>query len=383
MSARRSSDRLRTWIEIDSRAARKNYDTFRKLIGKKVRLWAVVKSNAYGHGLLAFSNLVDGFGIDGLCVDSLVEGVALRKAGIKKPILVLGYTLPSLYAAAAKNKITISVANYDALRSLAELADKKKKDIPEFHIKIDTGMHRQGFYLEDLSRVIATAASNAVLKRKLTGIFTHFAFATDHTRLAYTERQREAFQKAVRLFENAGFKNLVKHMANTGGTLMGKKYHADAVRVGMGLYGLWPSPELRAQLGRKIKLAPVLSWRTVLTDVKPLRKGDRVGYDLTERIAKSTVMGVLPIGYWHGLPRLQSSTGHMVVNGRRAKILGRVSMDLTVIALAGRARQGDMVTVIGRDGREAISAEEFAEHSGTNNYEYPTRLNPLMERIVL
>ena len=384
MSEKRSSakrpDHLRTWIEIDARAARKNYDTFRKLIGKnappgkKVQLWAVVKSNAYGHGLFVFSKLLADFGVDGFCVDSLVEGVALRKAGIKKPILVLGYTLPSLYAAAAKNEITITISNFDALRALI-----RAKHPPRVHFKIDTGMHRQGFYMEDIPRAIA------MLKKKipLTGIFTHFAFAADMKKPAYTEQQRRVFLKAAELFEDAGFKNLTKHMANTGGTLMNEKYHADAVRIGMGLYGLWPSPELYAQLKRKIILEPVLSWRTILADVKPLKKGDLVGYDLTERIVKNTAMGVLPIGYWHGLSRLQSGIGNVIVNGRRARILGRVSMDLAVIALAGRARLGDVVTIIGRDGKEMISAEEFAERSGTNNYEYPTRLNPLMERVVV
>jgi alanine racemase len=398
MSAKRSSVRqgrrgdlqpngMRTWIEIDSRAARKNYDVFRKLTarragGKRTKLWAVVKSNAYGHGLFAFSKIMNRFGIDGFCVDSLVEGIALRKDGIKKPILVLGHTLPARYPEAVKHNITITVSSFEALRELAN-AKEKVKTVPEFHIKIDTGMHRQGFYLEDLPRVIKVVSSKKEIKSRLTGLYTHFASAKDINYPSYTDHQFGKFQKAAKLFEKAGFKNLIKHAAATGGTLIGTKYHLDAVRVGIGLYGLWPSKELEVQLGRKIKLHPILSWRAVVSEVKPLKAGDYVGYDMAERVANDTMMAVLPIGYWHGFPRMLSSgAGEAIVNGRRARVLGRVSMDVTAIAPGGRVHPGDIATLIGRDGGEEIFAWEPAQKSGTVHYEFLTRLNPLMERVV-
>jgi alanine racemase len=377
MSAKRSSDSLRTWIEIDARAARKNYDTFRKIIGKKVKLWAVVKSNAYGHGLFVFSELMNGFGIDGFCVDSLVEGIALRKRGIKKPILVLGATLSSLYGAAAKHKITITISNFEALRELAHA-----KVIPEFHIKIDTGMHRQGFYVEDLPRVIKILGPRAAIRPKLTGIYTHFASAKDINYPTYTEHQFGKLQKAIKLFGNAGFKNIVKHAAATGGTLVDPKYHLDAVRIGIGLHGLWPSKELEVQLGHKIKLRPTLAWRAVVSEVKDLKADDYVGYDISERVPKDMKMAILPIGYWHGFPRALSGVGEVIVNGRRARVLGKVSMDITAIAPAGAVRPGDVATIIGRDGKEEIFAWEPAQRSGTIPYEFLTRLNPLMERII-
>jgi alanine racemase len=371
-------DHLRTWIEIDARAARKNYDTFRKIIGAKVRLWAVVKSNAYGHGLFAFSKLLAGFGVDGFCVDSLVEGVALRKSGIKKPILVLGYTLPSLYAAAVKNEITITVSGFDTLREIA-----CAKTPPAFHMKIDTGMHRQGFYLEDLPRVLKIVAKAKEAKPKLAGIYTHFASAKDLNYPTYTEQQFAKFQKAAKLFHKAGFNNLIKHAAATGGTLVNPKYHLDAVRVGIGLYGLWPSKELEVQLGNRIKLRPVLAWRAVVSEVKPLKAGDYVGYDLSERVPCGTRMAILPLGYWHGFPRALSGVGEVLVNGKRARVLGKVSMDVTAIALRGRARPGDVATIIGRAGDAEISASEPAQKTGTIHYEFLTRLNPLMERVVV
>ncbi len=378
---------LRTWIEIDSRAAKKNYNTFRKLIGPKTKLWSVVKSNAYGHGLVLFAKLMQGFGIDGFCVDSLVEGLRLRKEGIKKPILVLGPTLPGLYKEAAKKKITITISNFEALRALA-----RTKNTPQFHLKIDTGMHRQGFYSEDLPKVVRFLGSmDPGLRRgdrasgpagKLKGIYTHFASAKDINYPSYTEKQFAEFQKAAQLFEKAGYKNLVKHAAATGGTLVSPKYHLDAVRVGIGLYGLWPSKELEMQLGEKIYLEPILSWRTVVSETKHLKKGDYVGYDLVERVPGPIKMAVVPVGYWHGFPRSLSGIGEVIVNGERSKVIGRVSMDMIVVRAAGGAKTGDIITLIGSEKNEEVQASEVAQKAGTIHYEFLTRLNPLIERIL-
>jgi alanine racemase len=370
---------LRTWIEIDAAAARENYNTFRKLIGKNVKLWAVVKSNAYGHGLYAFSELMDRFGIDGLCVDSVVEGLALRRIRIKKHILVLGPTLPARYAEAAKNKIVISISTFEGLKALA-----KARVIPDFHIKIDTGMHRQGFYFDEIPKVIAFLKKSKI-KKSLKGFFTHFASAKDLNYPSYTDEQISKFNKAKGLFAEAGFKNLLTHAAATGGTLIDPKYHGDAVRVGIGMYGLWPSKELEVQLGDKIKLHPVLSWRAAVTETKRLRAGDYVGYDLAERVPRETTMAVLPVGYWHGFPRALSFLGEVMIRGKRARVLGRVSMDMMVVAVPRRGgiRAGDVATLIGRDGKDEIFAWEPSQKSGTTHYEFLTRLNPLMERVVV
>src|SRR3989344_8834611 len=185
MSAKRSLDESsdlakKTWIEINGRAAKKNCQAFRKVIGPRVKLWAVVKSNAYGHGLLAFSRAVER-DVDGFCVDSVIEGIKLRRAGIKKFILVLGPTLPAPLREAGAYGITVSISNFDALKSLAAM-----KNRPAFHLKIDTGMHRQGFYLEDLPKVERALLR---MKEKAAGIFTHFASAKDIHYPTYTEKQ--------------------------------------------------------------------------------------------------------------------------------------------------------------------------------------------------
>jgi len=375
----RAPRNLRTWVEIDARAAKKNYDAFRRLVGRRVKLWSVVKSNAYGHGLYAFTKLAETFGVDGFCVDSLVEGISLRKSGIKRPILVLGPTLPALFNEAVKHKITITISNFEALRALM-----RARRVPEFHLKIDTGMHRQGFYLEDLPRVIALLnASTPGIKTLLKGMYTHFAAAKDMRDVRYTEQQFKTFEAAAGILNGAGFKNLIRHASATGGTLLGPRYHSDAVRVGIGFHGVWPSPELERQLGKKIKLVPTLAWRAIVSEVKPLKKGDAVGYECTARAPRDMAMAVIPIGYWHGFPRALSNRGEVLIRGKRCNVLGRVSMDILVVAAPKGAKPGDIATLIGRDGRARITADELARHTGTTAYEFLTRLNPLMERIVV
>ncbi len=376
---------FRTWIEINQAAAKKNVETFRKIIGPKVQLWAVVKSNAYGHGIVTYPKLAENFSVNGFCVDSFIEGLRLRKEGIKKPILVLGPTLADLAKEASLKDIVLSVSNFEILKHLLET-----KNPPKFHLKVDTGMHRQGFFLEDLPRVIKLLKNSSKISQSksydsnLTGLYTHFASAKDLNYPTYTDRQFDKFNQAVRLFEKAGFKKLIKHVAATGGALINQKYHVDAVRVGIGLYGLWPAKELEIQLAGSIKLQPILSWKTLVSEVKNIPAGEFIGYDLIERTTRPTKIAILPIGYWHGLPRALSGFGEVLIKGKRARILGRVSMDLIVVdATSINCQVGDIATLIGQDKSEVIKAEEMANRSSSSHYEIVTRLNPLIERIIV
>ncbi|MBI2888829.1 MAG: alanine racemase [Candidatus Liptonbacteria bacterium] len=383
------SEKFRTWIEISRKSALHNYRVFRGLIKPKTKLWAVVKSNAYGHGLAPFSELAESCGVDGFCVDSIVEGNRLRREGIRKPILILGPTLPARLSDAAACGITVSVSNFEALKALV-----RSKTVPSFHLKVDTGFHRQGFYVEELPKVIRQIANSKgqkagsshlplATRHSLTGVFTHFAVAKDVTYLTYTELQCKKFKEALRMLRKAGFRNLTAHAAATGAASINSKYHFNAVRIGMGLYGFHASPELEMQLPRMV-LKPVLHWKTVISEVKRLHAGDYVGYDATERMRHAGAMAILPIGYWHGFPRALSSIGNVLVDGKFAKVIGRVSMDLTAIDVTGiRCRPGTVVTLLGKSGREEIRAQEAARAIGTTHYELLTRLNPLMERILV
>jgi len=366
----------KTWVEIDKEAINQNLIFFKERTREGAKLWTVVKSNAYGHGLIDFSVAINELGIDGFCVDSVIEGATLRKSGIQKPILVLGPTLPELLPEAKANNLTVTVSNFAALKQLLALEHP-----PEFHLKIDTGMHRQGFYLNDLGQVIVFLQEMSRRDKKSPqGVYTHFASAKDINYPTYTEKQFDEFLKAVRLLEEAGFNNLIKHVAATGGTLISEKYHLDAVRIGIGFYGIWPSKELEIQLGGE--LTPALSWKSVVSEIKDFKRGDYFGYDLVEKASRDGRLAVIPIGYWHGLDRRMSGCGEMLICGKRAKILGRVSMDLIIVDVTNiDCKVDDEVVIIGRQGEERIDAGDVARKIESIPYEVITRINPLIKRI--
>ncbi|NCN53165.1 alanine racemase [Candidatus Wolfebacteria bacterium] len=370
--------KYKTWIEISKKAIANNITTIRRLIKPKVKLWSVVKSNAYGHGLVDFAKTVNELEVDGFCVDSVAEGLNLRKNGIKKHILVLGPTLPDLFKDAEENKLTLTISNFDILNYLV-----KSKHQPMFHLKIDSGMHRQGFFPKEITQVIKLIKESEA-KEKLGGVYTHFASAKDVNYPTYTNEQFNIFLKATTALEKAGFKKIIKHCSATGGTLVHEnKYHLDAVRVGIGLYGLWPSKELFMQR-KDINLKPALSWHTLISEVKNVKKGSFVGYDLTERVTKPTTMAILPIGYWHGFSRGLSGGGEVLVKGQKVKVLGKVSMDLVAIDISGLdCKLGDRVTIIGKQKGNELLAFDTAQKLGTIHYEFLTRINPLIKRIVV
>lgn len=386
---------LRTWIEIDKKALRNNMEQFLKLIPKKTRLMAVVKSNAYGHGLALVAKLLANlqpttynlqprlwFG-----VDSIVEALALRREGIKNQILVLGSTLPTRFTEAARENIVVTISNFESLAALGKIKNRpanqgetRPSGRPVFHIKIDTGMHRQGFLPNDIFKLIKLLK---YFKLSPQGVYTHFAAAKDIAYPTYTLEQLKKFNSAVSDLKKAGFKNLVRHAAASGGTLLFPDSHLDMVRVGMGPYGYFPSPEAELHLWDKIKLKPVLSWKTLVVEIKEIPAGSYVGYDLVEKVNRKTKIAVLPIGYWHGYDRGLSSIGEVLVRGRRAKVLGRVSMDMGVIDVTDipKVLVGDEVALIGRQGREELRADELALKIGTSQYEFLTRINPLIKRV--
>ena len=369
---------VRTWIDIDSSAVKSNVKTMRSLLAKGTKLWAVVKSNAYGHGIFAMPPILEKAGVDGFCVDSIIEGLRLREFGIKKPVLVLGLTMPANLESAKKSGVTVTISNFESLMKIAAI-----KNPPDFHLKIDTGMHRQGFYPEEVPELISKIKKSGALGSALKGVYTHFASAKDLNYPTYTEMQFGQFMGVVFKLRAAGWTKLIRHAAATGGALLNKKYHLDAVRAGIGLYGLWPSKELELQL-QEINFNPALSWKTVVGEVKKIKKGDYVGYDLVERANRDMTAAVLPVGYWHGFPRALSGRGEVLINGIRARVLGRVSMDMIAVDATGaNCRFGDIVTLIGRNGDDEITAGEIARLCDTSHYETVTRLNPLMERVVI
>lgn len=377
----------KTWIEINTNAIKHNISVFRSLIPRKTKFYAVVKSNAYGHDLLLFSNLADVYGVDGFCVDSVIEGKKIRTAGIEKPILVLGPTLPHFFKEAEKYNITITISSGDILERLI-----KSKVKVQFHLKCDTGMHRQGFYLEDIPGVIkqiqsASWRTKFEIRNYLRGVYTHFAASKDILYPQYTEEQLKKFLSIKSFFEKNMFRNLMYHAAATGGVVTYPKSHFDMVRIGIGLYGYWPTREIEIQhemlWRKKLQLKRVLSWKAIVSEIKILEKGDQVGYDLTEEVQEKTKAVIIPIGYWHGFPRSLSNVGQVLIGGKRAKVLGRVSMDLIVAGLPKNTHPKvfDEAIIIGEKKNEIINASHFGQMAETVHYEILTRINPLIRRI--
>jgi len=371
---------LRTWIELDRSALARNVLTFRRLLPQDCRLMAVCKSNAYGHGLYDLAPLLQEMGVDWFGVDSVVEAVTLRKKGIRRPILVLGYTLSSRLAEAGQHRISLTVSSLEGLSALA--VPKLTRPL-RVHLKFDTGMHRQGF-LPSQSEAALGLVRKCGRRVEVEGLYTHFAAAKDPDCRDYTERQIAEFERVRALFREAGF-NPICHANATAGVLNFPRASYDLARVGIGLMGYWPSSETKRAWHKKIALRPALRWRTIISEVKTLKRGLGIGYDLTERLKRRSKIGICPIGYWHGFPRSLSRVGEVLVRGCRAKVLGTVSMDMIVIDLsrAEGAGVGDAVTIIGRDGRDEITVYEVASRAGVSHYELLTRLNPLIQKFAV
>src|SRR3990167_3787255 len=399
----KKNDFLRTWIELDKKALVQNIGQFLKFIPVRTRLMAVVKSNAYGHGLAQVAKQLAELGVKNnelgvhnskfiihnsrlwFGVDSIVEALRLREEGKKNSILVLGSTLPGRFKEAEENNIILTVSNFESLGAL-----KKLKNPPEFHIKIDTGMYRQGFLPEQIQKLLKLIK---LYKLAPEGIYTHFASAKDRGYPTYTFEQLRKFKQAIKEFERAGFRKLIKHAAASGGTILFPSSHLDMVRIGIGLYGYWPAPETEKTFrfqgnpksqspNSKLSLKPVLTWKTIVGEVTEIPKGSHIGYDFTERINRKTKIAVLPIGYWHGYDRGLSSIGEVLLRGRRRKILGRVSMDMIVVDVTDKpsVKVGNEAVLLGKQGKDAIWADEIALKIGTSAYEVLTRINPLIER---
>jgi len=367
------TETLRTWIQIDTKVITHNFRAFKNLLAQKTKLMIVVKSNAYGHDMVLFAKEIEKIGTDFLGVDSFEEALELRKNKISSPILILGYTPPACMDEAARKGVTITVSNFDTLRAMEKSQFRKKIKV---HIKVDTGLGRQGFLEHDIEKVVAEATKNKHIS--ITGLYTHFAGAETPKLAKYSKRQITVLEKWIKSFKKAGFSPIV-HAGASAATLFFPEFHFDMVRVGLGAYGLYASEEMRRKAEGVLKLIPVMTWKTIVSETKRLPKGTSIGYDLTETLKRDSTVAICPVGYWHGYPRLLSSKGIVIVRGKRAKVLGRISMDMIAVDVTDipGIRQGDSATLLGK----GMPAEEVARLAGTINYEIITRINPLIKRI--
>ena len=368
-----------TWVEISKSALSHNLRAFRKIIGPKVRLMAVVKSNAYGHGLPEVARLCQkNQEVDYFCTVNLSEALILRQNGIKKPILVLSYYDLNKKGITEAIRRKIHLAVYDSRQYwyLNNLAGKLKKRA-KVHFKVDTGTSRLGLPVEK-----SLAEIKKIIKLKhlqLEGLFTHYASAEEKNQ-SFTKRQTVLFSKLIGQLERNNIFIPLKHAACSAAGLMNPASHFDAVRLGLSLYGLW-SLEDGSKIRKKYPLRPVLSWKARVIQVKEISKGETVGYGRTYRAKKKIKIAVLPVGYNEGYDRKLSGRGEVLIKGAKCKVLGRVCMNLIMVDVSGKnVKVNDEAVLIGKQGGAEVTAEELAEKIGTINYEAVTRINPLMPR---
>lgn len=368
--------KLRTWVEIDRSALRVNVKTLKSQLRPKTEFLAVVKADAYGHGMIETAKTVLAAGADRLGVFDLEEGIALRKAGIEKPMLVLRSIFADEISLAQKYDLEVSISTFELLNFLKKAKLKKPLKV---HLMTDTGLGRDGFLLEDSAKVLALVVKNKNID--LVGVATHFSASESRMYDSYTVMQMAFIFEWQKLFAEVGMHPIV-HASATAGVFISPEFGIGMTRFGIGIYGLWPSPET-AQISKGKTLKPALSWKTVVNEVKKVQAGSYIGYDLTHRVVRNSTIAILPIGYADGYPRSASSKASVLIKGKRARILGRVMMNMVVVDITDipGVKIGDTVTLIGHDRKETISAEELAQAAGTINYELVTRIDPRVPRI--
>ena len=355
---------------VDLSAIKSNVQTLKAKAG--VDLLAVVKADAYGHGLVPVAKAALDGGANWLGVALLEEAIALRKAGITAPILAWLVPPGSDFQSAVDNDIDISVASIKALDEVSAVKGAKR---PRIHLEVDTGMTRGGF-LDEWNKIDALHLNGV----EIVGIFSHFARA-DEPGQPQNLSQLNRFKKMVASLESFGYTNLIRHLSNSAATLVDHASAFDMVRTGIAMYGL--TPDLK-NLGtsQSLNLKPAMSLRAKLHLVKEVPAGSPVGYGATAVTKSYTKLGVVAMGYADGIPRIATSAG-VSFNGEKAPIIGRVSMDQFVVDLGAQssAQSGDWVTVFSAGSNGEFTADDWGVASGSINYEIVTRIGPRVPRI--
>jgi alanine racemase len=366
-----------TWAEIDLDAIAENVSAFQRHVGEKVEVIAVVKANAYGHGAVPVARTILGAGAASLAVHRAIEGIELRQAGIKAPILLMGYTPPDGARLVVEWELTPSMMTFEFAQVLSAYASAVGI-IQPVHVKIDTGMNRYGLMPEEV--VDFFQAVGRLPGIFVEGLFTHFATA-DWVDQTHTRQQLAVFNQVLQALRQAGFELPLVHAANSAAAMYLPESHFNAVRPGVALYGMHPSNEQPPAFS----LRPALSLKSRVTRVRELSPSSGVSYGRTFLTTVPTQAVLVPVGYGDGYSRSLSNKGVVLIGGQRAAIIGRICMDQFVVNISGiqGVQQDDEVVLIGEQGGERILAEEVASLAGTINYEVTTALLPRVVRVYL
>lgn len=364
----------RTYLKIDLNRLEHNFNSVRNKLPSNVKVLGVIKANAYGHGAVEIGRFLDDkcdfFGV--ACIEEAIE---LKRSGIKTPILILGRVFPFDIEDAVKYDIRIPIFSYADAVALSEEAVKKNKSVP-FHFCIDTGMSRIGFQVNEESADICkriTELPNIFAE----GLFSHFATA-DEADLSKAVEQRNKYKSFCDMLGDRGIEIPIKHLNNSAGIMNFDEYF-DMCRMGIITYGLYPSEEVDKSL---LDIEPIMSWYTKISHIKVLEPEREISYGGTYKTDKPTKVATIPIGYADAFPRCLSNKGKIIINGKYAKILGRVCMDQFMVDVSDiDCNVNDEVVIVGTQKDARISMEELSNSAYSFNYELPCRIPARVNRV--
>ncbi len=354
----------RSWAEIDINKLEKNVESIYRYINRYI--FAVVKADAYGHGSIEISKHLESIPyVKKLCVATAEEGKELREAGIEKDILVLGGILEEELDYFDTYRLQPVVSDFSQLNLVKKLKNKR------IHVKFDTGMHRLGFYKKDICSIVEIVKKYSI---EIEGIMSHFPSADIDRKL--TENQIKKFKEILFILESKGIQPTYKHIQNSAGLIYDCPF-CNAVRIGLTIYGEKPVPDF------PVNIENVMSVKAKIISIKELRKGDKVSYCGTFTADKSMKAGIVSFGYADGLPRELSNRGYFLINGKKARIIGNVTMDMTIVDITDiDVKEGDTVVVIGESSGEKITFSDVANLCNTIPYEIMCRVSKRVKRIV-
>lgn len=367
-----------TWAEIDLDALAHNFRVIRGCVGPGVRILAAVKANAYGHGAVECSTRLEREGVDWFGVALPEEGIELRTAGISKPVLCMGGIWARQESLCVQQNLTPVVYRLDVVEALDRAAQEARTTV-DVHVKIDTGMGRLGVRADDVPDFCARLKRFAHIR--VDGLMTHLASADDDQQTAFTTQQLQRFETAVATFRDHGFEPNYIHAANSAGLFTFFESRANMVRPGGTLYGF--ARDVLPPNSDAPPLRPVMSLYSRIMLLKRLPKGEKLGYGGTFETTRDSVIATIPIGYDDGYRRAFSNNARVIMRGEFAPVVGRVSMDLTIIDVtdvAGVALD-DRVTLLGSDGNCSITAEDLGELAGTISYEITCGISNRVPRV--
>lgn len=366
------------WAEISVKSIAHNMKKIREVTSPSAKIMALVKANAYGHGITEVAKIVLENGADALAVARVNEGVVLRRSGVEAPILILGYTPPAIFSALTAYQLTQTVFSYAYAQSLQEFCSAKGVRV-KVHLKLDTGMGRIGLLAqkeESLTEVLAIARLSRL---ELEGIYTHFASA-DAGDDAFVKQQYQHFLSFIQSLTKKGLEIPLRHCANSAAILRYPETHLDMVRPGIIIYGLCPSLEMEKDC---LGLQPAMCLKAMVTMVKQMPANSPIGYGCTYITPQPTLIATLAIGYGDGYPRSLSSRGEVLIQGQRAPVVGKICMDQCMVDIGHipGVVPGDEAVLFGCQGTQKITIQEVADKIGTIHYELITMIADRVPRV--